>query len=167
MQNITPFLWFDQNAEEAANYYVSLFRNSKIENISRYSGPREQGSVMTVSFQLDGLEFVALNGGRPRRDSGELDPRFELSASSAVSFVVNCPTQAEVDRLWDELSKEGKPIQCGWITDKFGVTWQIAPRRLLRMLQDPDAEKANRTMKSMMGMIKLDIAELDRAYNGG
>jgi predicted 3-demethylubiquinone-9 3-methyltransferase (glyoxalase superfamily) len=166
MQNITPFLWFDQNAEEAANYYVSLFRNSKIENISRYSGPREQGSVMTVSFQLDGLEFVALNGGRPRRDSGELDPRFELSASSAVSFVVNCPTQAEVDRLWDELSKEGKPIQCGWITDKFGVTWQIVPEGFVELISSDDPEKSQRAMAAMMEMVKLDINELRRAYEG-
>lgn len=167
MQNITPFLWFDDNAEEAVNYYVSIFKNSKIEHISRYgdAGPREKGKVMTVSFQLDGLDFIALNGGRQRRDGSELDPRFELSASSAVSFVVSCPTQDEVDRLWDELSKGGAPMQCGWITDKFGVTWQIVPEGLVELLSSDDKEKSTRAMTAMMEMEKLDINELRRAYD--
>lgn len=166
MQNITPFLWFDDNAEEAANYYVSIFKNSKIDHISRYgdAGPREKGKVMTVSFQLDGLEFVALNGGRQRRDGSDLDPRFELSESSAVSFVVNCPTQAEVDRLWGELSNGGEPMQCGWIRDKFGVTWQIVPEGLVDLISSDDEEKSTRAMAAMMEMEKLDINELRRVY---
>jgi predicted 3-demethylubiquinone-9 3-methyltransferase (glyoxalase superfamily) len=168
VQNITPFLWFDDNAEEAANYYVSLFKNSKIEHVSRYgdAGPGKKGTVMTVSFTLDGLEFVALNGGRQRRDDSELDPRFDLAQSSAVSFVVNCPTQAEVDRLWAELSNGGEPMQCGWIRDKFGVTWQIVPEGLVDLISSDDDEKSTRAMSAMMEMEKLDINELRRAYEG-
>ena len=168
MQNVTPFLWFDDNAEEAAKYYVGLFRNSKITHVSRYgdAGPRAKGSVMTVSFTVDGLDFVALNGGRQTGDGGEPDLRFDLSASSAISFVVNCPTQDEVDRLWDELAKEGKPIQCGWITDKFGVTWQIVPEGFVDLVSSDDAEKSARAMNAMMEMEKLDINALRRAYEG-
>ena len=167
MQNITPFLWFDDNAEEAANYYVALFKNSKIENVSRYgdAGPREKGSVMTVSFQLDGTDFIALNGGRQHRDGTDL-PGFDLGASSAVSFFVNCPTQDEVDRLWDELNKGGTPLACGWIRDKFGVTWQIVPDGLIELISSDDEERSTRAMSAMMEMEKLDINEVRRAYYG-
>jgi predicted 3-demethylubiquinone-9 3-methyltransferase (glyoxalase superfamily) len=168
MQNITPFLWFDDNAEEAANYYVSIFKNSKIDHVARYgeAGPGEKGKVMTVSFQIDGLEFVALNGGRKQLDGSDLAPRFDLAASSAVSFVVNCPTQAEVDRLWDELSNGGEPMQCGWIRDKFGVTWQIVPEGFVELISSGDEERSTRAMAAMMEMEKLDINELRRAYEG-
>jgi predicted 3-demethylubiquinone-9 3-methyltransferase (glyoxalase superfamily) len=168
MQNITPFLWFDDNAEEAANYYVSIFKNSKIEHISRYgdAGPRQKGTVMTVSFQLDGVGFVALNGGRPGGDGNDLDRRFDLAQSSAISFVVNCPTQGEVDRLWDELSNGGEPMQCGWIRDKFGITWQIVPEGFVDLITSDDKERSTRAMAAMMEMEKLDINELRRAYEG-
>ncbi len=166
MQNIAPFLWFDDNAEEAANYYVSIFKNSEITNVSRYGDaiPDRKGKVMTVSFTLDGLDFVALNGGRQTLDGGKLDPRFDLSASSAVSFFITCPTQAEVDRLWEEIAKEGKPIQCGWITDKFGLTWQIVPEGLIELIGSDDQEKSSRAMSAMMEMEKLDINAVRRAY---
>jgi predicted 3-demethylubiquinone-9 3-methyltransferase (glyoxalase superfamily) len=156
MQNITPFLWFDDNAEEAANYYVSLFKNSKIEQVS----------AMTVSFRLDGTDFVALNGGRRCPDGSELDPRFELSASSAVSFVVSCKDQAEVDRLWADLSNGGTPMQCGWIRDRFGVTWQIVPDGFVELISSDDKERSTRAMTAMMEMEKLDIDELRRVYYG-
>jgi predicted 3-demethylubiquinone-9 3-methyltransferase (glyoxalase superfamily) len=156
MQNITPFLWFDDNAEEAASYYVSIFKNSRIENVS----------PMTVSFTLDGLEFVALNGGRQNRDGSDIGPRFDLAQSSAVSFVVNCPMQAEVDRLWAELSNGGEPMQCGWIRDKFGVTWQIVPEGFVDLIFSDDETKSGRAMAAMMEMEKLDINELRRAYEG-
>jgi predicted 3-demethylubiquinone-9 3-methyltransferase (glyoxalase superfamily) len=168
MQNITPFLWFDDDAEEAANYYVSLFKNSKIEHISRYgdAGPREKGSVMTVSFNLDGTDFIALNGGRRHRDGSPLDPSFELSASSAVSFFVNCPTQDEVDRLWAELTQGGTPMQCGWIRDKYGVTWQIVPDGLIELISSDDEERSTRAMRAMFEMEKLDVNAARRAYYG-
>jgi predicted 3-demethylubiquinone-9 3-methyltransferase (glyoxalase superfamily) len=155
MQQITPFLWFDNNAEEAVNFYVSIFKNSKILGAARYgeAGPGPQGSVMTMKFQLDGLEFVALNGG----------PHFTFTP--AVSFVVNCETQSEVDHHWDNLLAGGKPNQCGWLTDKYGLSWQIVPSILPKLLQDKDRQKANRVMQAMMKMIKLDIAELNRAYH--
>jgi predicted 3-demethylubiquinone-9 3-methyltransferase (glyoxalase superfamily) len=156
MQNITPFLWFDDNAEEAANYYVSLFKNSKIDHVS----------AMTVSFQLDGTDFVALNGGRRCPDGSALDPRFELSASSAVSFVVSCKDQAEVDRLWADLSNGGTPMQCGWIRDRFGVTWQIVPDGFVELISSDDKERSTRAMTAMMEMEKLDIDELRRVYYG-
>jgi predicted 3-demethylubiquinone-9 3-methyltransferase (glyoxalase superfamily) len=156
MQNITPFLWFDDNAEEAANYYVSLFKNSKIEQVS----------AMTVSFRLDGTDFVALNGGRRCPDGSALDPRFELSASSAVSFVVSCKDQAEVDRLWADLSNGGTPMQCGWIRDRFGVTWQIVPDGFVELISSDDKERSTRAMTAMMEMEKLDIDELRRVYYG-
>lgn len=168
MQNITPFLWFDDNAEEAAKYYVSLFDDSKIGNVTYYdgAGPGDGGDVMTVSFTLRGLDFVALNGGRQSPDGTELGSRFDLSASSAVSFVVNCPTQDEVDRLWQELGNGGKPMQCGWITDKFGVTWQIVPEGFIDLIAGDDEEKSTRARTAMMEMEKLDINALRRAYEG-
>jgi predicted 3-demethylubiquinone-9 3-methyltransferase (glyoxalase superfamily) len=155
MQKITPFLWFDGEAEEAANFYVSIFKNSKVLSVSRYGdgAPRPKGSVMTVAFDLDGQKFVALNGG----------PQYAFTP--AVSFVVNCETQEEVDHYWEKLTAGGKEVQCGWLTDKYGLSWQITPTILITMLQDKDPAKAQRVMKAMMKMIKLDIKELQRAYD--
>jgi len=155
VQQITPFLWFDANAEEAVNFYVSVFKDAKIISTARYgeAGPGPAGSVMTMKFQLDGTEFVALNGG----------PHFAFSP--AVSFVINCETQSEVDHYWDQFGKDGKPMQCGWITDRFGVTWQVTPTILPKLLQDKDRAKANRVMQAMMKMVKLDIPTFERAYN--
>jgi predicted 3-demethylubiquinone-9 3-methyltransferase (glyoxalase superfamily) len=158
MQKITPFLWFHDQAEEAVNLYTSLFKNSKILNVSRYDeaaakvSGRPQGSVMTVAFQLEGQGFIALNGG----------PHFTFSP--AISFLVNCETQEEVDRLWEKLCEGGEPGQCGWLKDKFGVSWQIVPAALGKMLQDKDAAKSARVMQAMLPMNKLDIARLQRAY---
>ena len=160
VQRITPFLWFDTQAEEAANFYISIFPNSKIRGVTRYDeagekvAGRPRGSVMTVPFELDGQEFVALNGG----------PVFTFT--EAISFVVNCETQEEVDRFWNRLSAGGQEVQCGWLKDRFGVSWQIVPTVLPEMLQDPDPEKAKRVMAAMLKMIKLDIAALKRAYDG-
>ena len=153
MQRITPFLWFDTQAEEAARYYTSIFKNSKILSISRYTevGPRPAGSVMTVEFELDGEKFVALNGG----------PQYTFT--HAVSFVVNCETQAEVDHYWSRLSEGGKEVQCGWLTDKYGLSWQIVPAVLMELLKSGDAEKRNRVMRAILKMVKLDIAALERA----
>ena len=153
MQKITPFRWFDSQAEEAANYYVSVFRNSKITRTARYgeAGPGPKGSVMTVEFELDGNEFVALNGG----------PHYQITP--AVSFVVNCKDQADVDYYWDKLTAGGLPVQCGWLTDKFGVSWQVVPTRLSELLVDPDKAKAQRVMAAMMKMIKLDVPTLEQA----
>jgi len=153
MQKITPFLWFDSQAEEAANYYVSVFRNSKIRRTARYgdAGPGPKGSVMTVEFELDGNEFVALNGG----------PHYKITP--AVSFVVNCKDQADVDYYWDKLTAGGMPVQCGWLTDKFGVSWQVVPTRLSELLVDPDKSKAQRVMAAMMKMVKLDVPTLEQA----
>jgi predicted 3-demethylubiquinone-9 3-methyltransferase (glyoxalase superfamily) len=153
MQKITPFLWFDSQAEEAANYYVSVFRNSKIRRTARYgdAGPGPKGSVMTVEFELDGNEFVALNGG----------PHYTITP--AVSFVVNCKDQADVDYYWDKLTAGGMPVQCGWLTDKFGVSWQVVPVRLSELLVDPDKSKAQRVMAAMMKMVKLDVPTLEQA----
>lgn len=153
MQKITPFLWFNNEAEKAARFYVSVFANSKIIKVVRYSnaGPGKPGSVMTVEFRILGQEFVALNGG----------PVFQFSA--ATSFVVNCRTQSEVDYYWKKLSAGGKKIQCGWLTDKFGVTWQIVPTALIDLLSSGDPEKAARVTRAMMKMIKLDIKKLERA----
>ena len=154
MQKITPFLWFDDKAEEAANFYTSIFKNSKIGSVSRYgeAGPRPKGTAMTVSFQLEGQEFTALNGG----------PEFNFT--EAISFYVNCETQQEVDELWGKLTKGGEEGPCGWLKDKYGVSWQIIPRVLPEMLQDKDPEKANRVMQAMLQMKKIDIAGLKRAY---
>ncbi len=154
MQKITPFLWFDDLAEEAANLYVSIFRNSRIVNVTRYgeAGPGPKGGVMTVVFQLDGQEFIALNGG----------PHFKFT--EAISFVVNCKTQEEVDELWEKLSEGGEKGQCGWLKDKYGVSWQIVPTVLSELLNDPDFEKSQRVMKAMLQMHKIDIKTLKQAY---
>ncbi len=155
MQKITPFLWFDGKAEEAMNFYVSVFKNSKIVRVTRYgeAGPGPKGTVMSVTFQLDGQEFFALNGG----------PQFTFSP--AISFFVNCETQQEVDELWDKLSEGGSKDRCGWLKDKYGLSWQIVPSVLGKMLQDKDAEKAKRVMKAMLQMDKIDIKRLQQAYD--
>ena len=154
MQRITPFLWFDDQAEAAAKFYVSVFKNSKITGTSHYTGEEpsgQKGSVMTVSFELDGQEFVALNGG----------PRFKFT--EAVSFVVNCETQEEVDYYWEKLSAGGKEVQCGWLKDKYGLSWQIVPTVLGELLSDKDAAKSRRVMDAMLKMVKLDIKQLKQA----
>jgi len=155
MQKITPFLWFNDKAEEAMNFYVSIFKNSKTVSISRYgdAGPGPKGSVMVAKFQLDGQDFIALNGG----------PTFTFSP--AISFVVNCKTQDEVDEYWDKLSAGGATNQCGWLTDKFGLSWQIVPTALGEMMADKDPERSNRVMKAMLQMTKIDIAALRHAYD--
>lgn len=155
-QRITPFLWFDDKAEEAARFYVSVFKNAKLGAISRYGEdtPGEPGSVMTVEFELDGLEFVALNGG----------PEYQFT--HAISFQIACENQAEVDHYWERLGEGGKYIQCGWLTDKYGLSWQVTPTALPRLLKDPDEEKSGRVMQAMLKMVKIDIAELERAYEG-
>jgi predicted 3-demethylubiquinone-9 3-methyltransferase (glyoxalase superfamily) len=163
VQNITPFLWFDENAEEAVNFYVATFKNSRVESVNRWG---EEDSVLTVDFVLDGTEFVALNGGRTKPDGEELGPRFDLKASSAVSFVVSCKTQADVDDVWEKLLPGGEPMQCGWIRDKFGVTWQVVPEGMLELLGDPDRERARRAMAAMMEMVKLDINAIRQAAAG-
>ncbi len=158
MQKITPFLWFDDKAEEAVNLYVSIFGNSKITGITRYGeagsevAGRPKGTVMTIAFQLEGQEFVALNGG----------PVFTFSP--AISFVVNCETQEEVDKLWEKLSEGGEIEQCGWLRDKYGVSWQIVPTILGEMLQDKNTEKSEKVMKAMLQMKKIDIKGLEQAY---
>jgi predicted 3-demethylubiquinone-9 3-methyltransferase (glyoxalase superfamily) len=156
MQKITPFLWFDSNAEEAANFYTSIFKNSKILNVARYgeAGPGPKGSAMTVTFELEGQQFTALNGG----------PHYTFSP--AISFFVNCETQAEVDDLWERLSAGGKEVQCGWLQDKFGVSWQIIPKALMELMSDKDPAKSQRVFKAMLQMTKIDIAGLKRAYRG-
>ncbi len=153
---VTPFLWFDTQAEEAARFYVSIFKNSKIMRTTRYgdAGPGPKGTAMTVQFELDGLEFIALNGG----------PQFKFT--EAISFSVDCKTQDEVDEFWNKLSEGGEEGPCGWLKDKFGVSWQIVPTVLDVLLQDKDPEKANRVMKAMLQMKKLDIAGLQEAYDG-
>jgi predicted 3-demethylubiquinone-9 3-methyltransferase (glyoxalase superfamily) len=158
MQKITPFLWFDDKAEEAAKFYTSIFKNSKIGNIARYGDAgaqvsgRAKGTVMTVEFQLEGQKFVALNGG----------PQFKFT--EAISFVVNCQTQEEVDHYWETLSDGGQEVQCGWLKDKYGLSWQIVPTVLGEMLSDPDPKKAERVMKAMLQMKKIDIKGLQQAY---
>jgi predicted 3-demethylubiquinone-9 3-methyltransferase (glyoxalase superfamily) len=162
IQKITPCLWFDDQAEEAAEFYTAIFRNSKIVNIARYGEAgrdvhgKPAGSVMTVAFELDGQAFTALNGG----------PIFKFN--EAISFQVNCGTQEEVDYYWDRLSKGGdeKAQQCGWLKDKYGVSWQVVPRVLVEMINDPDSGKSQRAMAAMLRMKKIDIAELRRAYAG-
>jgi predicted 3-demethylubiquinone-9 3-methyltransferase (glyoxalase superfamily) len=157
MQKITPFLWYDNNAEEAINLYLSIFKNSKITKVARYgdAGPGPKGSVMTIAFQLEGQDFIALNGG----------PMFKFT--EAISLSVDCKTQQEVDELWEKLSAGGQPGQCGWLKDRFGLSWQIVPSALVEMLQDKDAEKSNRVMQAMMQMRKIDIARLRQAYENG
>jgi predicted 3-demethylubiquinone-9 3-methyltransferase (glyoxalase superfamily) len=159
-QKITPFLWFDSQAEEAAKFYTSIFKNSKVSTTSRYdeegarASGRPKGSVMTVAFQLEGQDFVALNGG----------PEFKFT--EAVSLVVNCENQNEVDYYWDKLTAGGQEVQCGWLKDKFGLSWQVTPVALIEMLHDRDPQKAKRVMSAMLKMKKIDVAELQRAYEG-
>jgi predicted 3-demethylubiquinone-9 3-methyltransferase (glyoxalase superfamily) len=156
VQKITPNLWFDTEAEEAANFYISIFKDSEVVNVMHYgdAGPRPAGMVMTVTFRLQGQEFTALNGG----------PDFKFN--EAISFLVNCESQDEVDEYWERLSDDGEEGPCGWLKDKFGVSWQIVPTVLDEMLQDKDSERANRVMKAMLQMKKIDIAGLQEAYNG-
>jgi predicted 3-demethylubiquinone-9 3-methyltransferase (glyoxalase superfamily) len=160
MQKINPFLWYDDKAEEAAKFYVSVFKNSRIGNIARYdeaaakASGRPAGSVMVVDFELEGQKFAALNGG----------PHFKLT--EAVSFVVNCETQEEVDYFWEKLTEGGEEVQCGWLKDKFGLSWQVVPTILSELLNGKDPEKSQRAMKAMLQMKKLDIKTLKQAYEG-
>jgi len=153
-QKITPYLWFDDQAEEAANFYTSIFKDSKIEEVTRYgkAGPRPEGMAMTVSFKLQGQEFVALNGG----------PEFKFN--EAISFLVSCDSQEEVDYFWNNLSEGGEEGPCGWLKDKYGVSWQIIPTALPELLSDPDPEKSQRVMAAMLQMSKIDIEGLRQAY---
>jgi len=156
MQKISPCLWFKDNAEEAAHFYTNLFKDSRIVSDMRFgdAGPGPKGALMAVTFELEGQEFMALNGGTV------------FTFSPAISLFIKCGTQEEVDRLWAALGEGGEPRQCGWISDKYGVTWQVVPVALGAMLQDKDAAKSARVMQAMMGMVKLDIAALERAYRG-
>ena len=156
MQKITPFLWFDGKAEEAANFYTSIFENSKIVNITRYgeAGPGPKGSVMTVEFQLEGQNLIALNGG----------PQFKFT--EAISLSVNCETQDEVDSFWKKLSEGGEEGPCGWLKDRYGLSWQISPAILGKMLTDPDPAKGQRVMNAMLQMKKIDVKRLKQAYEG-
>ena len=156
MQKITPFLWFDHEAEEAVNFYVSIFKNSKILTITRYgdAGPGPKGTVMSATFQLDGQEFFALNGG----------PHYKFTP--AISFLVNCETQQEIDDLWQKLTAGGEEVQCGWLKDKFGLSWQIIPKALMELMQDKDPAKSQRVFKAMLQMTKIDVEGLKRAYRG-
>lgn len=156
MQRITPFLWFDGNAEEATNFYVSVFKNSRVLRVTRYGevGPGPAGSVMTTDFELDGQEFVGLNGG----------PGYP--ATWAVSLVVNCETQEEVDYYWEKLSEGGEKSRCGWLKDKFGFWWQVTPNILTEMIGDEDPEKVKRVMAAMLKMDKIEIEPIKRAYSG-
>jgi predicted 3-demethylubiquinone-9 3-methyltransferase (glyoxalase superfamily) len=155
VQKITPFLWFDGKAEEAMSFYVSVFRNSKVGRVTRYgeAGPGPKGTAMSATFELDGQEFFALNGG----------PLYNFTP--AVSFFVNCETQEEVDELWAKLSEGGKEEQCGWLRDKYGLSWQVVPSVLGKMLGDKDPEKSKRVMNAMLQMKKIDIAKLQQAYD--
>ena len=157
MQKITPFLWFDNNAEEAMNFYVSIFKNSKVLNVMRYgdAGPGPKGTVMAATFQLEGQEFQALNGG----------PQYRFN--EAVSFFISVETQAEVDYFWNALTADGgEESMCGWLKDKFGLSWQVVPTALGRYLSDPDRSRADRAMQAMMQMRKIVIADLDKAFAG-
>ena len=156
MQKITPFLWFDGKAEEAMNLYVSIFKNSKVVSVTRWGegGPGPKGTVMSATFDLEGQRFHALNGG----------PQFTFSP--AISLFVNCETQQEVDELWDKLSAGGEKQRCGWLKDKFGLSWQIVPSVLGSLLHSKDAEKSKRAMQAMLQMDKLDIRRLQQAYDG-
>jgi predicted 3-demethylubiquinone-9 3-methyltransferase (glyoxalase superfamily) len=156
VQKITPFLWFDNQAEEAMNFYTSIFKNAKIGNVSRYGegGPGPKGSVMVASFELDGMHFTALNGG----------PQFKFT--EAISFYVSCESQDEVDHYWDKLSEGGQTQRCGWLKDKFGVSWQIIPSALPKLMGDPDRAKAGRVMQAMLQMKKIEVAKLQQAYDG-
>ena len=156
MPKITPFLWFESQAEEAANFYTSIFKDSRIGKISRYgeAGPGPKGTVLTVSFTLNGEEFIALNGG----------PKYKFTP--AISFVVNCDTQQEIDEYWSKLLAGGRPDQCGWLTDKYGLSWQIVPTILGQLMADKDTQKSARVMKALLQMTKLDIDVLKSAYDG-
>jgi predicted 3-demethylubiquinone-9 3-methyltransferase (glyoxalase superfamily) len=156
LQKIHPFLWFDNQAEEAMNFYCSVFKNSKPGKVTRYgdAGPGPKGSVMVASFELEGLQFSALNGG----------PHFKLN--EAISFVVDCKDQAEVDYYWEKLSAGGQKSQCGWLKDRFGLSWQIVPTALMELLNDPDPAKSTRVMQAMLQMTKIDIATLKEAAAG-
>ena len=156
MQKITPFLWFDTQAEEAMLFYTSIFKNSKVGRVTRYgdAGPGPKGAVMSATFELEGQQFMALNGG----------PHFKFSP--AISLFVDCKTQAEVDELWEKLSAGGKPERCGWLTDKFGLSWQIIPTVLGELLSDKDPQRSQRAMKAMLQMNKIDIEALKQAASG-
>lgn len=156
MQKITPFLWFNNNAEEAMNHYTSIFKDSRIVGVSRYgdAGPGPKGTVMTGTFEIEGQQYYVLNGG----------PQFKFT--EAISLFVNCETQDEVDELWAKLSEGGEESRCGWLKDKFGLSWQIVPAILGKLLNSPDKEKSKRAMQAMMQMGKLDIAALQKAYDG-
>lgn len=157
MQKITPFLWFDHQAEEAMNFYTSIFKNSKVGGVTRYGGgsPGEEGRVMTASFELEGLQFTALNGG----------PEFKFT--EAISFLVDCESQAEVDELWAKLTEGGEESQCGWLKDKFGVSWQIVPRELYELINNPDPEKSRRATEAMLQMQKIDLQVIREAAEHG
>jgi len=156
MPKIVPNLWFDTEAEEAAAFYVSIFENARIANVARYTeaGPRPAGTVMTVEFELDGQRFIGINGG----------PRF--SFDEAVSFAIECEDQAEVDRYWERLSEGGEEGQCGWLKDRYGLSWQVVPTGMEELFADPDPKRAERAMRAMLGMRKIDIAALRRAADG-
>ena len=156
MSKITPFLWFDNQAEEAMNFYVSLFKNSKVGNVSRYGegSPVPAGTVMSATFELDGQTIMALNGG----------PQFKFT--EAISFYVDCADQAEVDHFWNKLCEGGEPGPCGWLKDKFGLSWQIIPKQLGQMLGDPNPDRSRRAMEAMLKMSKIDVAALEKAVNG-
>jgi predicted 3-demethylubiquinone-9 3-methyltransferase (glyoxalase superfamily) len=155
MQKIITFLWYNDNAEEAINFYTSIFKNSHIKSINKYgkAGPGPEGSVMSATFEIEGQEFYALNGG----------PHFKFTP--AISLFVNCNSQAEVDELWEKLSEGGEKSRCGWLVDKFGLSWQIVPTRLSELLYSKDQKKSENVMKAMMKMDKLDIAKLEEAYS--
>jgi predicted 3-demethylubiquinone-9 3-methyltransferase (glyoxalase superfamily) len=155
MQKITPFLWFDGQAEEAMNFYVSIFKNSKVMSVTRYgdAGPGPKGTVMSATFQLEGQDFFALNGG----------PQFKFTP--AISLFINCETQQEVDDLWEKLSDGGRKDRCGWLQDKYGLSWQIIPSALGKLLHDKDPKKANSVMRAMLQMDKIDIQRLQQAYD--
>lgn len=154
MQKITPYLWFDNQAEEAANFYTSIFKNSKVVDVQRYgeAGPGPAGTAMMVAFELEGQEYLALNGG----------PQFKFT--EAISLFVNCENQAEVDYLWAKLTEGGEESQCGWLKDKYGLSWQIIPTVLMDLMSDPDPEKAGRVMQAMLQMKKIEVADLQKAY---
>ena len=155
MKKITPFLWFDSNAEEAMNFYISIFKNSKALSVARYgdAGPGPKGTVMVASFELNGQKFTALNGG----------PRFKFT--EAISFVIDCQSQEEVDHYWNSLSEGGEESMCGWLKDKFGLWWQVVPDKLIELMQDKDPKKAGNVMQAMLKMRKMDIAVLQKAYD--
>jgi predicted 3-demethylubiquinone-9 3-methyltransferase (glyoxalase superfamily) len=157
IKKISTCLWFNGQAEEAAEFYTGIFKHSKIGTVTRYGdvGPGPKGTVMTVTFELDGHEFMALNGGP------------EFTFNEAVSFIVHCDTQQDIDDYWEQLSAGGQTVQCGWLKDQFGISWQIVPTRLSELMRDADGEKTNRIMKAILEMVKLDITRLEQAAQGG